>query len=161
MSISLHRCNNEKITSCSECVALQDPYCAWDKIAGKCRSHGAPKWSEENYFYSNVANGQHAACPSGKSSGKDANVGEQKGFRDEFDMARSKDGEIINIMQDNGNGPQITPGMINAQYTVETVVMAVLAGVIFSLLVGFITGYFCGRRCYKDQEDNLPYPDTE
>lgn len=39
--------------------------------------------------------------------------------------------------------------------------MAVLAGVIFSLLVGFITGYFCGRRCHKDEDDNLPYPDTE
>lgn len=50
----------------SECVALQDPYCAWDKIAGKCRSHGAPRWLEENYFYQNVATGQHAACPSGK-----------------------------------------------------------------------------------------------
>lgn len=49
----------------SECVALQDPYCAWDKIAGKCRSHGAPRWLEENYYYQNVTTGQHAACPSG------------------------------------------------------------------------------------------------
>lgn len=39
--------------------------------------------------------------------------------------------------------------------------MAVLAGAIFALLVGFITGYFCGRRCHKDEDDNLPYPDTE
>lgn len=45
---------------------MQDPYCAWDKIVGKCRSHGAPRWLEENYFYQNVATGQHAACPSGK-----------------------------------------------------------------------------------------------
>uniref|UniRef100_A0A034WGU7 Semaphorin-1A n=1 Tax=Bactrocera dorsalis TaxID=27457 RepID=A0A034WGU7_BACDO len=51
--------------------------------------------------------------------------------------------------------------IINAQYTVETLVMAVLAGSIFSLLVGFFTGYFCGRRCHKDEDDNLPYPDTE
>lgn len=93
IGIQLHRCHNDKITSCrwslnqkyykynefvhivlicynnlyhSECVALQDPYCAWDKIAGKCRSHGAPRWLEENYFYQNVATGQHVACPSGK-----------------------------------------------------------------------------------------------
>lgn len=79
IAIKLHRCNSEKITSCSECVALQDPYCGWDKIAGKCRSHGAPKWLEENYFYQNVSTGQHAACPSGKMSSKDANAGEQKG----------------------------------------------------------------------------------
>ncbi|CAD7000624.1 unnamed protein product [Ceratitis capitata] len=47
IAIQLHRCHDDKITSCSECVALQDPYCAWDKIAGKCRSHGAPRWLEE------------------------------------------------------------------------------------------------------------------
>lgn len=58
-------------------------------------------------------------------------------------------------------GPHISPDIINAQYTVETLVMAVLAGSIFSLLVGFFTGYFCGRRCHKDEDDNLPYPDTE
>lgn len=62
---------------------------------------------------------------------------------------------------DGMNGPQIRADAINAQYTVETVVMAVLAAAIFALLVGFITGYFCGRRCHKDEDDNLPYPDTE
>jgi semaphorin 6 len=143
-------------------VALQDPYCAWDKIAGKCRSHGAPRWGEENYFYQSVATGVHAACPSGK--GKDSNIGEQGPYRDDmtYDSHRPrKDGEIINIMQEkdyNENRPHITPEIINAQYTVETLVMAVLAGAIFAVLVGFVTGYFCGRRCHKDEDDNLPYP---
>lgn len=178
VAIKLHRCNSIEITSCAECVALQDPYCAWDKIAGKCRSHGAPRWLEETYFYQNVATGQHAACPSGKMSTKDANAGEQKGYRNDMDahhrpgkdlhhggMGMGIGGEVINIMQDknfDGNGgPQISADVINAQYTVETLVMAVLAGAIFALLVGFITGYFCGRRCHKDEDDNLPYPDTE
>lgn len=172
MAIKLHRCKSEKITSCSECVALQDPYCAWDKIAGKCRSHGAPRWLEENYFYQNVATGQHAACPSGKMSSKDANAGEQKSYRNDMDLLDShrpsKDqssGEVINIMQDknfDGNGgPQIAPDVVPVQYSVETVIIAVLAGGIFAMLVGFLMGYFCGRRCRKDEDDNLPYPDTE
>lgn len=62
---------------------------------------------------------------------------------------------------DGNGGPQISADVINAQYSVETLVMAVLAGAIFALLVGFVTGYFCGRRCHKDEDDNLPYPDTE
>lgn len=172
LSIKLHRCNSERITSCSECVALQDPYCAWDKLAGKCRSHGAPRWHEENYFYQNVATGSHAACPSGKMSTKDANANEIKGYRSDMDLLDSprlmKDanGDAINIMQEknfdgNGGGPQIAPDVLAAQYSVETLVMAVLAGGIFALLVGFVTGYFCGRRCHKDEDDNLPYPDTE
>lgn len=66
-----------------------------------------------------------------------------------------------NYMHSLIEGPQISADIINAQYTVETLVMAVLAGSIFSLLVGFFTGYFCGRRCHKDEDDNLPYPDTE
>lgn len=172
MAIKLHRCNNEKITSCGECVALQDPYCAWDKIAGKCRSHGAPRWMDETYFYQNVATGQHATCPPEKMATKNANVGEQKGSRHDMDLLDShsrynqdqSSGEIINIMQDRNfeqNGPQISPDVLNAQYAVETLVMAVLAGAIFALLVGIITGYFCGRRCHKDEDDNLPYLDTE
>jgi ABC-type methionine transport system permease subunit len=46
-----------------------------------------------------------------------------------------QDGSLAGI-----GGPQITADAINAQYTVETVVMAVLAAAIFALLVGFITG---------------------
>ena len=74
-----------KIEFFSDCVELQDPYCAWDKIAGKCRSHGAPRWLDETYFYSEVSTGKHSACPSGKTSNKDPNV-ESKGYRDDFDM---------------------------------------------------------------------------
>ena len=47
------------------------------------------------------------------------------------------------------------------QYSVETLAMAVVAGSVAALVVGFVTGYFCGRKCHKEEEDNLPYPDTE
>lgn len=47
------------------------------------------------------------------------------------------------------------------QYSVETLVMAVVAGALAALLVGFVAGYLCGRKCKKDEDDNLPYPDTE
>lgn len=162
IAIKLHRCNSDKISSCSECVALQDPYCGWDKIAGKCRSHGGPRWSDESYFYQNVATGQHPACP---SVNKGASTDQQKA--DNMNSDGYSRGEIgsennINIIHENeGTGPQISADAITAQYSVETLVMAVLAGAIFALLVGFITGYFCGRRCHKDEDDNLPYPDTE
>jgi hypothetical protein len=39
--------------------------------------------------------------------------------------------------------------------------MAVVAGAVSALVVGFIAGYLCGRKCHKDEDDNLPYPDTE
>lgn len=47
------------------------------------------------------------------------------------------------------------------QYSIETLVMAVVAGALSALFVGFVTGYLCGKKCRKDEDDNLPYPDTE
>ena len=38
------------------------------------------------------------------------------------------------------------------------------AGAVAALVVGFVTGYCCGRRCHKDDNTlvgNLGYPDTE
>jgi len=103
------------------------------------------------------------------------------------DLGRGKempDGEVINIMQDeqerHGNktcsflfnsetnesylvaGPEVSSAESTiSQYTVETLVIAVVAGSVAALVVGFATGYLCGRKCHKDDDDNLPYPDTE
>lgn len=87
----------------SECVALQDPYCAWDKVQGKCRSKGPGKWGEESYFFQSVATGEHAACPPLKS--KDAGyVGglssNQPKFNEQMPNKDQPDGQIINIIQE-------------------------------------------------------------
>lgn len=58
-------------------------------------------------------------------------------------------------------GPEVKAADPTSQYSVETLVMAVVAGALAAMLVGFIAGYLCGRKCKKDEDDNLPYPDTE
>ncbi|KAL1513542.1 hypothetical protein ABEB36_002943 [Hypothenemus hampei] len=167
-SLRLHRCDSNKISSCSECVALQDPYCAWDKVQGKCRSKGVGKWGEESYFFQSVSTGEHTACPPLKS--KDAGfVGglssNQPKFNEHLPNKDQPDGQIINIIPDKpyeNTGPSVTAtDALPNQYSVETLVMAVVAGAISALVVGFIGGYLCGRKCHKDEDDNLPYPDTE
>jgi semaphorin 6 len=47
------------------------------------------------------------------------------------------------------------------QYSVETLAMAVVAASVAALVVGFVTGYEKRKKCHKEEEDNLPYPDTE
>lgn len=94
--------------SFSECVALQDPYCAWDKVQGKCRSHGAGRWGEESFFYQSVATGTHSACPPSKI-GKDAgSVGglsdrstQPKFNQDHQSVKERPDGQVINIVHEN------------------------------------------------------------
>ena len=59
-------------------------------------------------------------------------------------------------------GPEVSAtDSLTPQYSVETLIMAVIAGALSALFVGFVTGYLCGRKCRKDEDDNLPYPDTE
>ncbi|XP_017785148.1 PREDICTED: semaphorin-1A isoform X2 [Nicrophorus vespilloides] len=168
-SLRLHRCDSSKISSCSECVALQDPYCAWDKLQGKCRSHGAGRWGEENYFFQSVSNGQHSACPPmklNKDAGSLGGLSTQPKYNQDHQASKEQpDGQIINIVQDkvfenNDPGVRATESL-PPQYSVETLVTAVVAGAVCALLVGFIAGYLCGRKCHKDEDDNMPYPDTE
>ena len=105
-ALRLHRCYSDKILSCGECVALQDPYCAWDKVESKCRALVGPAATDALRFLQSVAIGSHTSCPPGKILNKDAgSVGAISANRNKFSqdsMASNKDsqGEIINIMQD-------------------------------------------------------------
>ena len=58
-------------------------------------------------------------------------------------------------------GPRIAPDESMPKYTVETLAIAVAAGSLAALFLGFVLGYCCGRKFRKNEEDNLPYPDTE
>ncbi|KMQ96434.1 semaphorin-1a [Lasius niger] len=171
-ALRLHRCYSDRILSCSECVALQDPYCAWDKVEGKCRALVGPASTDASRFLQSVATGTHTSCPPSKSLNKDAgSVGAISANQNKFpqdSMIPNKDnpgGEIINIMQDeeqDSSGPEVSAADTPPpQYSVETLVMAVVAGALAALFVGFVAGYLCGRKCRKDEDDNLPYPDTE
>ena len=49
-------------------------------------------------------------------------------------------------------------------FSLETLIITVSAGAVAALVVGFVTGYCCGRRCNKDDNTlagHLGYPDTE
>lgn len=56
-SIDLHRCY--RATTCSLCVGLQDPYCAWFEGQGKCGPLGAQLTGP---VFQNVS-GHHYQCP--------------------------------------------------------------------------------------------------
>lgn len=46
-----------------ECVALQDPYCAWDNVEQRCTAVGSPDWSAgKKRFIQSIAHGEHKAC---------------------------------------------------------------------------------------------------
>ncbi|PAV62326.1 hypothetical protein WR25_12440 isoform D [Diploscapter pachys] len=59
-AIGVQQC--EQQTSCSRCVQLQDPHCAWDVNSGRCVSESS--WSG-GHFIQNLAMGQSEQCPDG------------------------------------------------------------------------------------------------
>lgn len=65
LPIQLHTKNVKLITvfNFSECVALQDPYCAWDKIYGVCIFVASSRGPDEQFFFQNITTGSHPACP--------------------------------------------------------------------------------------------------
>ncbi len=42
-------------------------------------------------------------------------------------------------------------------FSLETLIITVSAGAVAALVVGFVTGYCCGRRCHKDSEAGLAH----
>merc|ERR1711892_778745 len=64
-SFPLYRC--EKAQNCNNCVALQDPYCAWAVRGEKCE--GAQSWAKgsQAVFLQSVPTGRHSSCPGGEA----------------------------------------------------------------------------------------------
>ena len=62
-SVPLSRCHSSNIQTCGECVALQDPYCAWSARTQRCTK--LTESSEDlSSLLQNIAGGRHSGCPS-------------------------------------------------------------------------------------------------
>ncbi|EGT38378.1 hypothetical protein CAEBREN_28508 [Caenorhabditis brenneri] len=59
-SLPVHNCAQQ--TSCSKCVQLQDPHCAWDSSIARCVHGGS--WTGDQYIQ-NMVFGQSEQCPEG------------------------------------------------------------------------------------------------
>lgn len=58
----------------SECVALQDPYCAWDKLSSKCRVFSAGK-----ELIQSISSGVHRDCGKEKLPSHSASINKDSG----------------------------------------------------------------------------------
>lgn len=148
-SIPLSRCQTNKITECSECVALQDPYCAWDKNKNKCHTYTSGK-----EMIQNVSEGVHTDCGNTEKKVKPP--------AHSASINRESSGTLppIHSQPDVGDHDITRAQTVPQQFTAETLAIAVASATIGALILGFITGFFCGKKCNKD-EDNQLYADTD
>ncbi|KAK7863777.1 hypothetical protein R5R35_009583 [Gryllus longicercus] len=166
-AIKLHRCNSDKITNCRECVALQDPYCAWDTTEQRCTAVGSPDWSAgKRRFIQNITKGEHKAC--GRPVAGDPVQSNHPGSEIEPDI----DNNEIVIEVDESNVIPNTLAEINHAgaklpssqeklpiYTAETLSIAVATSCLAALAVGFVSGFLFSRRCRGEDYSDMPFPD--
>ena len=61
-SLPVARCHSTNIQSCGECVAMQDPYCAWNVKNQRCQSlQGSSE--DTSSLLQNIGEGHHPGCP--------------------------------------------------------------------------------------------------
>ena len=177
-SFSVQRC--DRATSCEECVALQDPYCAWDIRSHRCSSGDWTANMAESFIQS-IEEGVHAFCPMKPIGSKKDNhefLSEASEIFYTYQYLNHGPppplGEVINIIDDNNkksienmeknqkndysmnkdksrnlDGNSFEPASSSMVFSLETLIITVSAGAVAALVVGFVTGYCCGRRCNK------------
>lgn len=185
-AVKLQRCNSDKITNCRECVALQDPYCAWDNMEQRCTAVGSPDWSAgKKRFIQSITYGEHKACGPIATEEVVPAVPSQQTTKDNGDPVHSNhpgsdfdsgfdinDNSEIVIEVDESNVIPNTLAEINHAgaklpssqeklpiYTAETLSIAVTTSCLAALVVGFVSGFLFSRRCRGEDYSNMPYPD--
>ena len=94
----VQRC--DRAASCDECVALQDPYCAWEMRSARCSSGDWTK-NMANAFLQSVSTGVHARCPGGGGqAAANAEAEEQQGFSSVAKFSDYKLGQVVNIVDE-------------------------------------------------------------
>lgn len=136
-SIDLHRC--QRATTCSACVGLQDPYCAWHDASNLC---GPPEPKASGPIYQNVS-GYHQQCPySADSESSNPSTPIQT------------TGPVVGASLE---GPPI--------YSAETLAIAVTTACVAALVIGFISGFLFSRKCRGDEYahtySETPYLDSK
>ena len=66
-SLPVQRCHSSNIQSCDECVAIQDPYCAWNVKSQRCQNLQDSS-ADSSSLLQNLGEGHHDGCPAVSST---------------------------------------------------------------------------------------------
>ncbi|KAG8201715.1 hypothetical protein JTE90_012778 [Oedothorax gibbosus] len=165
-TIPLHNCDHYAKT-CSECVSLQDPYCAWDKTRNVCTSSRQRLWKRDN-FVQNVEEGVDSRCSGGRATGGGTTPQRSPhhsavGRHDTVFGGPSPIDASTTETEDDSREGGGTAGASRGHaymYTAETLAIAVTTSIVSSLVVGFISGYIFSRRCRAEEGAESPYDDA-
>ncbi len=97
-SFPVQRC--DRAATCAECVALQDPYCAWEVRSARCSSGDWTK-NMAGAFLQSVATGAHSKCPGGGAAAAEKFGGPAvQGFSSVHKFSDYKLGQVVNVVDE-------------------------------------------------------------
>ncbi|KAI8438582.1 hypothetical protein MSG28_011031 [Choristoneura fumiferana] len=154
-AVSLSHCGN--VQSCRECVALQDPHCAWDSKQQQCAWVGNRQFPNPERFLQNVEHGKTEICnklpallPGDRHSNR--NPGTKKPVLSEPDTRKTDDiqNEILievvetNVLSEektNNNKHETDSLTVEAAdgniYSAQALMTAVVASCLVTLMASF------------------------
>jgi len=147
-SVPVARCHSINIQSCEDCVALQDPYCAWNVKKQRCLGllHSE---EDSSSLLQNIGKGHHPGCPavSLTNSERIGNVGDA-----DANDPRSKKMQPL-VGGDDYFQDIYRPFRTHQEnvYSEKTLTFACTSAALVALLVGFLTGYLFSRKCHKTE----------
>ncbi|XP_059352584.1 semaphorin-1A-like isoform X3 [Daphnia carinata] len=164
-TIPLHRCYTDSVITCSECVALQDPYCAWNAATSRCVTVASVAPTAQSGLIQSIFTGYSDQCPdnaivktknrtpsspSAETVGLDVEL-ETNVIVEEGDRKRPFIDPGHDVFDDNvinAAGPKVGASQSSfGIYTAETFTIAVVVSCFASLIVGFLSGLMFSRRC--------------
>ncbi|XP_065333543.1 semaphorin-1A-like isoform X3 [Cloeon dipterum] len=172
-AIKLHRCGSDKVRSCRECVALQDPYCAWSVLQERCVAGGtAQAWTSiGGRLLQNISSGEHSGC--GAEATPPVAVQTEKNSPNEpvsstattppcvcphpveGDSQSTPSPPVVLVKPDPRgfyrtlvDGPKLHASQERPQiYSADTLAVAVVVAIVVALAIGFTAGFAISRRC--------------
>ena len=134
-------------------------------------SQGVHAFCPSKYFLSRTSTSQHnLAMHSAEASevlytyqylygetppplGQVINIIDSEDQKHNKDIVKTKTKDYSNIPNKgrnlDGNQENVSSAMV---FSLETLIITVSAGAVAALVVGFVTGYCCGRRCNKGKQ---------
>jgi len=156
-SLPVARCHSTNIQSCGDCVAIQDPYCAWNVKKQRCLSlHGSE--DDSSSLLQNIGKGHHPGCPAASLTNSEQ-YHTTNGEDFETNDLRSK--KMIPISGSDGYFQDTFPRHLPVDrpfrthkepvYSEKTLTFACTSAALVALLVGFLTGYLFSQKCHKKE----------